>query len=92
MGVVIGLVMSCAGIFYTPVSDDLGVSKGDFGLYMTFVYSCSFFMLSVAGKMMDKFSARVLLAGVQLLLGLYILECLNLIRFGNFMLLEDLSV
>ncbi|SEH47869.1 MFS transporter [Chryseobacterium culicis] len=70
MGVVIGLVMSCAGIFYTPVSDDLGVSKGDFGLYMTFVYSCSFFMLSVAGKMMDKFSARVLLAGGTAIVGL----------------------
>lgn len=61
MGVIIGLVISCAGIFYTPVSADLSVSKGDFGLYMTFVYACSFFMLSVAGKMMDKFSARWLL-------------------------------
>jgi len=61
MGVVIGLVMSCAGIFYTPVSTELGVSKGSFGLYMTFVYALSFFMLSVAGKMMDKYSARWLL-------------------------------
>ena len=35
MGINIGLVMSSAGIFYTPVSADLGVSKGDFGLYKT---------------------------------------------------------
>jgi len=62
MGVIIGLVMSCAGIFYSPVSTELGVSKGDFGLYMTFVYACSFLMLSVAGKLMDKYSARWLLA------------------------------
>lgn len=62
MGVIIGLVMSSAGIFYTPVSTDLGVSKGDFGLYMTFVYAFSFLMLSVAGKLMDKYSARWLLA------------------------------
>ena len=61
MGINIGLIMSCAGIFYTPVSTDLGVSKGDFGLYMTFVYALSFLMLSVAGKMMDKYSARWLL-------------------------------
>lgn len=61
MGLNIGLVMSCAGIFYTPVSEDLGVSKGDFGLYMTFVYAFSFLMLSVAGKLMDKYSARWLL-------------------------------
>jgi len=61
MGVNIGLVMSCAGIFYTPVSEDLGVSNGDFGLYMTFVYASSFLMLSIAGKLMDKYSARWLL-------------------------------
>ncbi|WP_187477748.1 MFS transporter [Amniculibacterium sp. G2-70] len=62
MGINIGLVMSSAGIFYTPVSTELGVSKGDFGLYMTFVYAYSFLMLSVAGKLMDKYSARWLLA------------------------------
>lgn len=61
MGVTIGLVMSCAGIFYAPVSADLGVAQGDFGLYMTFVYGLSFLMLSVAGRMMDKYSARWLL-------------------------------
>jgi sugar phosphate permease len=62
MGVNIGFVMSSAGIFYTPVSTDLGISKGDFGLYMTFIYALSFLMLSVAGKLMDKYSARWLLA------------------------------
>lgn len=61
MGVNIGLVMSSAGIFYTPVSSELGVSVGDFGLYMTFVYAFSFLMLSIAGKLMDKYSARWLL-------------------------------
>lgn len=70
MGVIIGLVMSCAGIFYSPVSTDLGVSKGDFGLYMTFVYACSFLMLSVAGKMMDKYSARWLLTVCSGVVGL----------------------
>lgn len=61
MGVIIGLVMSCAGIFYSPVSTELGVSVGDFGLYMTFVYALSFLTLSVAGKLLDKYSARWLL-------------------------------
>lgn len=61
MGVIIGMVMSCAGIFYDPVSTALGVSRGSFGLYMTFVFSCSFLMLSVAGKMMERYSARWLL-------------------------------
>ncbi len=70
MGVIIGLVMSCAGIFYAPVSTDLGVSKGDFGLYMTFVYGFSFFMLSVAGKLIDRYSARWLLTGAAALVGI----------------------
>ncbi|MCF0075355.1 MFS transporter [Dyadobacter sp. CY261] len=70
MGVDIGLVMSCAGIFYKPVSSDLGVSVGDFGLYMTFIYALSFLMLSLAGRMMDKFSARWLLTISSGILGL----------------------
>jgi hypothetical protein len=35
MGVNVGLVMSTAGIFYQPVSTDLGVSVGKLGLYMS---------------------------------------------------------
>lgn len=73
MGVIIGLVMSCAGIFYNPVSTELGVSVGNFGLYMTFVYALSFLMLSVAGKLLDKYSARWLLTGSAAVVGvLYI--------------------
>lgn len=30
MGINVGLVMSCAGIFYHPVSEGLGVSVGTF--------------------------------------------------------------
>ena len=74
MGINIGLVMSCAGIFYKPVSSALGVSVGNFGLYMTFIYAFSFLMLSIAGKMMDKYSARWLLtisSGIVGLLYLY---------------------
>ena len=58
MGINIGLVMSCAGIFYKPVSLELGVSVGDFGLYMTFVYLFSTLMLTRAGKLMDRYSGR----------------------------------
>jgi len=70
MGINIGLVMSCAGIFYKPVSTELGISIGDFGLYMTFVYLFSTLMLSVAGKLMDRYSARWLLTLSSGVLGL----------------------
>jgi MFS family permease len=73
MGVNIGLVMSCAGIFYKPVSSELGISVGDFGLYMTFIYLFSTLMLTKAGKLMDKYSARWLLTLSSALLGIVLL-------------------
>jgi Arabinose efflux permease len=70
MGVNIGLVMSCAGIFYQPVSEELGVSVGKFGLYMSFNYLASILMLPIAGKLMTQLSARVLLTISSAVLGL----------------------
>lgn len=70
MGVNVGLVMSCAGIFYHPVSEALGTSVGKFGLYMSFNYLASTLMLSIAGRMMERFSARILLTLSSAVLGL----------------------
>lgn len=58
----VGLTMSCAGVFYTPVSRDLGVGVGEFGLYMSFNFLASSLMLSVAGRLMVKYGARALLS------------------------------
>lgn len=74
MGINIGLVMSCAGIFYKPVSSELGISVGDFGLYMTFVYLFSTLMLTRAGKLMDLYSARWLLTLSSAVLGIVLLS------------------
>lgn len=79
MGINVGLVMSCAGIFYHPVSESLGVSVGTFGLYMSFNYLASTLALSVAGKLMDRFSARMLLTLSSAVLGL----CLIAMSFFN---------
>ena len=70
MGINVGLVMSCAGIFYRPVSSELGVSVGQFGLYMSFNYLASSLMLSVAGRQMKKFGARLLLTASSAVMGL----------------------
>ena len=70
MGIDIGLALSCAGIFYQPVSESLNVPVGKFGLYMSFNYVVSTLMLSVAGKMIERWSARWILAGSSALLGL----------------------
>ncbi|MDE5901898.1 MAG: hypothetical protein K2H21_01640, partial [Muribaculaceae bacterium] len=41
MGVNVGLSFSCAGIYYTPVSQSLGVPVGEFGIYMSIMYVTS---------------------------------------------------
>lgn len=70
MGVCVGLTFSCAGIFYRPVSESLGVPVGEFGIYMSVMYVTSTLMLSVAGSMLEKWSARKLFAGNAALMGL----------------------
>jgi MFS family permease len=62
--------MSSAGIFYQPVSSDLGVSVGTLGMYMSFNFLSSTLMLSVAGRLMDKYSARMLLTLSSAILGI----------------------
>lgn len=62
MFVVVGLMMSCAGIFYKPVSEDLGIDIGKFGLYMSLNFLFSTLTLSVAGKLMERYGARVILS------------------------------
>lgn len=70
MGVNIGLTFSCAGIFYTPVSDELGVTVGKFGLYMSIMYIASSLMLPYAGKLIERMSARLFFTGSSALMGL----------------------
>lgn len=74
MGVNIGITFSCAGIFYKPVSASLGVQVGTFGLYMSLMYIASTLMLSVAGKMIEKYSARRLLSGSSAVMGLTLIS------------------
>ena len=33
----VGLTISCAGIFFDPISETLGVGKGDFAFYMSLI-------------------------------------------------------
>ena len=73
MAVNVGLVMSCAGIFYQPISRELGISVGKFGLYMSFNYLTSTLMLSVAGRLVERFSIRLLLTCASAVLGLCLL-------------------
>lgn len=61
MLVIVGLVMSCAGIFYKPVSEELGIDVGRFGVYMSLNFLFSTLTLSFAGRLMERYSARAIL-------------------------------
>lgn len=62
MFVIVGLIMSCAGIFYKPVSEELGIDIGKFGLYMSLNFLFSTLTLSFAGRLMERYSARIILS------------------------------
>lgn len=69
MGINVGLTFSCAGIFYKPLTNDLGMAVGEFGLYMTFMYVASALMLPFAGKLLQQYSARKMFTAASVLNG-----------------------
>ena len=66
----LALAFSCAGIFYTPVSEALGTSKGAFALYMTFLYITMTVSLPFFGKIMERCDLRIVLTAASLLVGM----------------------
>lgn len=70
MGIDVGLSVSCAGIFYQPVSQSLGISFDSFGIYMSIMFVCSSLLLSTAGEIMTKVGARKTLTISSVILGL----------------------
>lgn len=70
MGVNVGLTFSCAGIFYKPLTSDLGISVGSFGLYMSFMYVASSLTLPFAGRLLRRYSARIIFTLASSLNGL----------------------
>lgn len=70
MFVIVGLVMSCAGIFYKPVSSDLGIEVGTLSIYMSVNFLSSTLTLSIAGKLMERYSVRWILTICSLIIAI----------------------
>lgn len=70
MGIDVGLSVSCAGIFYSPVSDALGIPFDSFGLYMSIMFIFSSLLLSPMGELMTRWGARRTLTVSSVVLGL----------------------
>lgn len=64
------LVLSCAGIFFTPVSSFFGVPRATFTLYFSILNIAMMLTLPVAGKLMSKVDLRVVLSACVVLCGL----------------------
>ena len=67
------LVLSCAGIFFTPVSTFFGVPKATFTLYFSIVNLAMMVTLPVWGKVMSKTDLRVSLSVAAVLCGVGLL-------------------
>ena len=64
------LVLSCAGIYFTPVSNYFGVPKASFTLYFSILNLAMMIMLPIGGKLMSKMDARVVLSAAVIIDGL----------------------
>lgn len=64
------LVLSCAGIFFTPVSSFFGVPRATFTLYFSILNIAMMLTLPVAGKLMSKLDLRLVLSICVVLCGL----------------------
>lgn len=63
------LALSCAGIFFTPVSDALGVGKGVFALYLTIMLISTTIALPFEGKLMETKDLRIVLSAAVVFIG-----------------------
>ncbi len=70
----IGLVLSCAGIFFVPVSEELNVAVGQVAMYLSFNLIASAICLSFAGKVLEKFGARLMMTISSAVMGLCLMS------------------
>lgn len=70
MGINVGISFSCAGIFYRPVSESLGIPVGEFGIYMSIMYITSTISLPLAGRLLERYKSRWLFTANAAAMGL----------------------
>ena len=75
------LVLSCAGIFFTPVSEFFGVPKASFTLYFSILNIMMMLTLPLAGDHLSRLDVRKVLSGATILAGVGLLG----MSFGNSM-------
>jgi MFS family permease len=57
----IGIVINCSSVFFKPVVDSLGFSRGDLSLYFTIASLSMMAGAPFVGKLMEKFDVRIIM-------------------------------
>ncbi|WP_180326675.1 MFS transporter [Raoultibacter phocaeensis] len=58
----LGLMMNSAGIFYTPVTEDLGIGLGPLALYVTVYFFVTTFTYPFVARILPKYNINVVLS------------------------------
>ena len=58
----LGAVLDAAGVFFVPVCDDLGFSRSEISLYLTFYFIATMFAMPIVGKWITKYNLNILLS------------------------------
>lgn len=58
----LGAVLDAAGVFFVPVCDDLGFSRSEISLYLTFYFIATVFAMPIVGKWITKYNLNRVLS------------------------------
>ena len=58
----LGAVLDAAGVFLVPVCDDLGFSRSEISLYLTFYFIATVFAMPIVGKWITKYNLNRVLS------------------------------
>ena len=65
----LGLISNCAGVFYSPVSQDLGVELGKFSFYRTLATMSQALVIPFVAKSFRKYDVRLLVSVATIIMG-----------------------
>ena len=58
----LGAVLDAAGVFFVPVCEDLGFSRSELSMYLTFYFIATVFAMPVVGKWITKYNVNRVLS------------------------------
>lgn len=65
----LGLISNCAGVFYSPVSQALGVELGKFSFHRTLATMCQALVIPFVAKAFRKYDVRILVSVATVVMG-----------------------